>query len=452
MMRLIEKGLMYGNLFHVSGQSMADRYNRALKHLTGKETSLTDFHVDISGYAPEVGDELGDHLYLNPQGCNRQFILLSTEQKTAPLLEAKFSTARGILRQFIEGNEAQLFALTARDAVAGELVNSVYSVTEPSHLFDIRKIRIEADTTSGIVSDASKLDEMITEFRTRDDAWWDDVLIADMITLAHKTGDVTRLPIKLGHTDYEQGNFWTAHFGGLYAFRDVEKPAVITSLDDDLGNLPIGKGRAPIKLSDRTKIAKFLEDNDLVEPIVKARGVDAVAILRQKMDFIIVDVAATMDADLSDFRRQDLRGLARRYVEILPPEFHTLAKLLRWAEGGGAWPRISSNDPAYFYTLRAKPHADRDLVNMLLSELSMLDVRQLFICHKELFYSRYKTWPDQKKAFVADFLSREYQVDKAGAREALFGSGDAPMEEAPAPEPRTVVAKVGPWGAVRRQR
>ncbi len=89
---------------------------------------------------------------------------------------------------------------------------------------------------------------------------------------------------------------------------------------------------------------------------------------------------------------------------------------------------------------------------MLLSELSLLDVRQLFICHKELFYARYRTWPEQKKAFVADFLAREYQVDKAGAREALFGSGDAPMEEPPQSEPRDVVAKVGPWGAVRRTR
>ncbi|TDT75330.1 hypothetical protein BDE40_2058 [Litoreibacter halocynthiae] len=452
MMRLIEKGLMYGNLFHVNGQAMADRYNRALKHLTGKETGLTDFHVDISGYAPEVGEELGDHLYLNPKGCNRQFILLSTEQKTAPLLEAKFSTSRGILRQFIDANEAQLFALTARDAVAGELVNSVYSVTKPAHLFDIRKIRVEADTTSGVVADAGKLDGMIAEFRARDDAWWDDVLIADMIKLAHKTGDVTRVPIKLGHAEYEQENFWTSHFGGLYAFRDMEKPAVISMSEDDLGNLPVGQGGAAIGASERTKIAKFLDDNELVEPIVKARGVDAVAILRQKLDFIVVDVAATMEADLSQVRRTDLRSLARRYSDLLPPEFHTLGKLLRWAEGGGAWPRISSNDPAYFYTLRAKPHQDRDLVNMLLSELSLLDVRQLFICHKELFYARYRTWPDQKRAFVADFLAREYQVDKAGAREALFGSGDAPMEEPPQSAPRDVVEVVGPWGAVRRTR
>ncbi len=449
MMRLIEKGLMYGNLFHVNSPALAERYNRALKHLTGKETKLTDFHIDISGYAPEIGVELDDPLYLNPNGCNRQFILLSTDQKTAPLLEAKFSTSRSILRHFIEENEAQLFALTARDAVAGELVNSVYTVSKAAHLFDIRKIRIEADTTGGHVREANKLGDMIEEFRTREDAWWDDVLIADMITLAKSTGDVMRQPISLKQTTFDQENFWTSHFGGLYVFRTFEEPATIAVTGkSDLGKLPT---KLTLGFHERNKIAQFLDENDLVEPIVKAKGVNAVAILRQKLDFIVVDVAATMEATVENARRQDLRQLARKYAELLPPEFHTLNKLLRWAEGGGPWPRITSNDPAYFYTLRAKPHEDRDLINMLLAELSPLDVRQLFICHKELFYALYRGWPDQKKAFVADFLEREYQVDKAGARKALFG--DASMEEElDADGPDDLVDIVGPWGAVRRGR
>ena len=129
MKRLIEKGLMFGNLIPVVSPVLVERYNRALERLTGKRTALSDFHIDISGYSPEVGDEFDDDLYLNHQGVNRQFILLTTDQKTAPLLNAKFSTSRGILRQWIEANEAQLFALTARDAVAGELVNSVYSMS-----------------------------------------------------------------------------------------------------------------------------------------------------------------------------------------------------------------------------------------------------------------------------------------------------------------------------------
>ena len=63
MKRLIQRGLMFGNLIEVSSPALVERYNRALKHLTGKTTKLDDFHIDLSGYSPEIGDELGDDLY-----------------------------------------------------------------------------------------------------------------------------------------------------------------------------------------------------------------------------------------------------------------------------------------------------------------------------------------------------------------------------------------------------
>lgn len=170
MKRLIEAGLMFGNLIHISSPALVDRYNRALEHLTGRRTALGDFHIDISGYSPEVGDELGDHMYLNQNGVNRQFILLTTQQKTAPLLNVKFSMNRSVLRHFIEENETQLFALTTRDAVAGELLNSVYALPDPQALFDIRKIRIEADTTAGTVRQAEQLGQKIDRFMGEDDA------------------------------------------------------------------------------------------------------------------------------------------------------------------------------------------------------------------------------------------------------------------------------------------
>ncbi|MCW8844026.1 MAG: hypothetical protein OQK00_11495, partial [Rhodobacteraceae bacterium] len=197
-------------------------------------------------------------------------------------------------------------------------------------------------------------------------------------------------------------------------------------------------------------IAKFLEINDLVEPIVKARGIDAGAILRQKMDFIVVDAAQDAGVDLTGATRRDIRALARAHAERLPQEYHGLRQLLSWAEDGGPWPRIASDHPAYFYTLRAADTEDRDLVNMLLAELAPKDVRQVFICHKEVFYRLYRDWSETKKSFVADFLEREYQADKAGARAALFGH-DAPMEDpAPVRSRDEMIARVGPWGAVRR--
>ncbi|MGJ8618383.1 MAG: DUF6638 family protein, partial [Sulfitobacter sp.] len=254
MKRLIKHGLMFGNLFHVDSPALVDRYNRALEHLTGKRTEQTDFHVDISGYSPEIGDELNDHLYLNHAGVNRQFILLSMEQRRCPLLNTKFSTSRGILQQFYKENEAQLFALTARDAVAGELVNSVYDVSKPARLFDIRRIKVEADTTAGTVRDAAKLGEMVDRFKTEPDGWFDDVLIADMITLAGKTGDVVRNPVKLKQMSFDQRNFWTAHFGGLYLFQDVDHPALIApSGKEGLDDLPI---KYVFDAGNRNQIAK----------------------------------------------------------------------------------------------------------------------------------------------------------------------------------------------------
>lgn len=448
MKRLIEKGLMFGNLVEVSSPQLIERYNRALKHLTGKVTTLTDFHLDISGYSPEIGDELADDLYLNPNGCNRQFILLTTSQKFAPLLNMKFSTSRGILQQFIEANESQLFALTARDAVAGELQNSVYEVSAPAKLLEIRQITVEADTIGGHVADADKLAKLIDRFRAEPDGWRDDVLIADMIELAKKTGDVTRVPILLPTMTFEQPSYWTSHFGGVYIFRDVKLPGVISTLPrDSLGKMPI----SPVMdISQRNQIAEWLERNGLVEPIVQARGMDAAGVLRQKMDFILVEAADSLNLEIGDARRTELRKIAYRLGDSLPDEFLGLAALLRWVEGAGDWPRITSEHRAYFYTLRAVPGPQRDLVNMLLAELAPMDVRQMFILHKELFYASYAKWSERKRRYVADFLEREYKVDAQGAREALFGP-EPSMDNRARPEPkpaRDLGTVVGPWGAV----
>ncbi|MEJ1999477.1 MAG: hypothetical protein P8X76_15475 [Maritimibacter sp.] len=448
MKRLIQRGLMFGNLIRVDSPALVERYNRALKRLTGKTTALSEFHIDISGYYNEVGEELGDHLYLNPNGVNRLFILLSMEQKKAPLLNAQFSTSRGILVRFIEENEAKLFALTAQDAVAGELDNSVFEASTPARLFDIRKITVVADTTQSHVANARLLASKIEDFQARDDAWYDDKLISEMIALAKQTGDVTRNPIDLDRPSYEQGNFWTALFGGLYVFRDVDEPMAISADPGrDLGTLPIHS----LDISMRNRIAAFLDRNNLVEQIIKARGVDGAAILRQKMDFILVDTATTLGVKINGFDPRSLHRLAQQLGSALPDEFLKLNALIRWALNGGNWPRIASDNPAYFYTLRARPDLpDRDLINQLLAELSPLDARQLFICHKPAFYAAYSGWAEEKKEFVADFLQHDYMSGKAGAREALFGGRAAAAKSAPKPPKEDIISLVGPWGAVRK--
>ncbi|MFM2354357.1 MAG: hypothetical protein RLZZ528_93, partial [Pseudomonadota bacterium] len=361
-----------------------------------------------------------------------------TDQKGAPLLNATFSTTKGLLRRFYDENEAQLFALTAKDAVAGELETTVFEVKSAKDLFDIRRTSVTADTTGSTLAEAGKLAKLIDRFRTEPEGWYDEVLIAEMIETAKTAGDVVRNPVTLKATAGTLGNFWTSHLGGAYLFREVKYPAAITvGPKETFGPAPVDY---VFDLGDRNQIAKFLEVNELVEPIVNLKGTDAGQLIRQKMDFILVDAAAGLGLDMKGATRRDLRAVAGTLgAERLPQEFTGLAALLNWVEAAGPWPRITSTHPAFFYTLRAKQGPDRDLVNMLLAQLAPLDIRQMFICHKELFYRTYAAWPAAKQAYVAEFLANDYLGDKDRVREALFG----PDED--------VVEQVGPWGAVKKR-
>lgn len=448
MKRLIEKGLMFGNMIRVDSPAWVARYNRALKLVIGKETALSEFHIDLAGFSPEVGDEIGDLDYLNPEGAHRQFILLTTEQKTAPLLNADLSILRELLKQFIHDNESQLFSLTARDAVVGEMDDMVWQVKTPADLMNIGRIRISADTTGNHVAGADKLTALIERFRTEPGAWYDDVLIARMIEQARETGDVIRNPVHLEAADYPVPDFWSSMFGGVYVFRSPREkamvftdPAVFTNPEYDT-ELP---GVKMIALHDTNALAMWMVRNALAEPVITAKGADGAAILRQKIDFILVDAATRLGIDTGDGTRSALRRAAARMGSGLPDEPRGLSALLRYAEEGGPWPVIDSADPAYFYAIRASAGPARDLVNQMLTELAPKDVRALFIMHKPLFYKRYQTWEEAKKEYVANQLAREYQIDKQGTREALFGP--EPGMDEPAPQKPVV----GPWGSATRQ-
>ncbi|MGB3407329.1 MAG: DUF6638 family protein [Jannaschia sp.] len=430
MKRLIAHGLMFGGLFEVSSSALVERYNRALHHLTGKRTALDHFHIDLSGFSPEVGDEFEDMDYLNPGGCNRQIILLSTQQRHAPLLEMKFSTSAAILRDFIDANEAQLFVLCARDAVAGELQNSVYSVPDPARLLDIRTVTVEADTTTGTVRDAVELDKLIAKFRTEEDAWWDDVLVAKMIALAQSTGDVTRARVTFDNATFRQDDFWTAHHGGIYVFRSVPAPGVLANRTFDAGGIELHD------LDDRKRVANFLRANDLVQPIVEGRGAAAADILREKIEHLAIDALGQLGALPATVDDRALRRAMQAHGADLPAEFHALGAMLAWAEGRAGWPSIDSTNPAYFQTLRAAPGPLRDLVNMLLAELAPQDFRQLHICHKPLFYDRYRASPEPLKEWVAERLAKDYAADRAGVWAHLYAS------DVPKPMPKVK----GPWG------
>ncbi|MCB1441185.1 MAG: hypothetical protein KDJ63_15545, partial [Nitratireductor sp.] len=102
MKRLYENKLIFGGLLTVDEQHLVERYNKALKGFGLKPVKLKSFKIDMTGYSPEVADELDDPEYLDPNGVNRRFIILSPEQIGLPVINTAFSNTEDLLYQFFE--------------------------------------------------------------------------------------------------------------------------------------------------------------------------------------------------------------------------------------------------------------------------------------------------------------------------------------------------------------
>lgn len=437
MHRLAENALIYGNLFEVASPVLRERYNRALKLLHGRQTRLKAFRIDQSGFSPEIAEKIGDPDYLNPHGCNRMFILLTVEQADLPLLDATFSCSRDILKRFVADNREALFGLTARDAVFGELEDSVYKISTLADLASIKQIRVKVRTPRKLVTKAHRLTRRIAAFRDSDTAWNDDARLREMIDLAKAVGDVRTQSMIPEIVRYKHGDFFTTHLGGLYVFNSARTPTLIHCGGGDDGPAEAHSdevtGFRHIPVADHKALAGFLIGDGLIERIADRDDPDAAGILEEKLNLIALGHAGG-NADDEDVEAYDplvLRRYVHRWIDDLPPAFHGLQRVLRGIEQGEAAVRLEPGDPAFFYQFRSSDHADRDLVNHLLARLTPLDSRQLFICNKELFYDLYEGWADRKRALVADYLTRHYQGRRAEVWNRLYGHD--PEES-------------GPWG------
>src|SRR5204862_8327542 len=140
--------------------------------------------------------------------------------------------------------------------------------------------------------------------------------------------------------------------------------------------------------------------------IFEAVDLDVKALLRQRQDFMLVDLLADLETaplELARLTRADLRRIATRHAAELPPEFEAVSAGLSAVEEGRTPPMPPPGEPGFFYLHRAAPVADRDLVNQLLTEFTPLDIRQLFLCNKPAFYAAYLGWSERKKDYVAEF-------------------------------------------------
>lgn len=388
--------------FLVSSDTLKERYNRAMEQLCGCRTELRRFHIDMTGFSPEVADELQDPYYLNPHGINRRFILLIPEQQNLTLHDPMFSWTADVLKSFMEVNRSQLFTLMARDSVYGEIQNSIYRLESVDELLDMRTVSISLKTPDGLLDAAGRLHKTIDELMQQPEHWLDDARLNNLMQLAEKTGDIRRHPVAPIDETYQIRHYFTRHLGGLYRF-DHGRRIVILSVDPQID--PLGRGNPQIqhhRIQDSEQVYRYLTDRRLVQTISNLES------LQEMLRGFLLDQYASdhQDGDFSALTASDQTQLIHRYWDALPDIAKTLLSAIRLLEQGSSDLDSLATGDAFFYLVEPKGGDMAPLIHHLLANYRAEHFRYLYRWNRAVFWQQFEHWPPAKQTYAGRYITR----------------------------------------------
>ncbi len=424
MQRLIENKLIYGQLLEISEPHLVARYNQALEGLSLKPTKLKEFRIDMTGFSPEVAQDLGDPQYLDPNGVNRRFIILTPDQIDLPVINSAFSNTEDLLYQFFEKNAKALFAITIKDVLFGEIEDSVFEVKDIEDLLSIEQVEFRVSTPGNLLGKTSSLQVMIERVLKEPDAWRDDAMLEQMVELAKATGDIRENALMPKEVIFRQITFWTSHFGGVYIFIEEKQTTVI-------GN-PSAKGFrksrpwqvAYIDINDHANVYRFLAETSRIDP-PRGSWIEKSGLLEERALMLAVWLAVNADLE-ADLTRIDPRWASNWVAKNAAlVEREGSLPLMNYVRRESAnWSNVAMEDiepRKRFLISRANPeHQDFYLVNRLISEYLPFDFMTRFVFNKPGFYRDYENFPENYREYVVKRIRDTYLNDKKALRRRLY--------------------------------
>lgn len=428
MNRLLETELIYGRLLEISEPHLVERYNRALEGFGLPRTKLAQFGIDMTGFAPEIADELGDRDYLDPNRVNRRFIILTPDQVELPVVHTSFSNTAALMHEFFDANARAINAVTIRDALYGEIEDTVSVVDDIEDLLSINEVRFRVLSADDLLGKAAELRTLVDRLKTVPNAWADDAMLERMVELAKQTGDIRQNALVPDQLVFRHEAFWANHFGGVFVFVDGKQTTAVCD-----PSVPGFRRSRPwqvsyIALDDHQRIFDFLAASRRLE-LPRASWVEASGLLQHRAEMAIINLINRTDprADLAKADRIWLQTWMHRNAALIAEDgvYPFLQEAMRVIAATG---EIRLNDVAprdRFLLVRAAPdHPDRWLVNQLISQMAPFDFVSRFVFDKQGFYKSYETLSEKFREYVVETLTRTYLKDKPAFRQRLYGIGE----------------------------
>jgi hypothetical protein len=425
MKRLLEAELIYGRLLEISEPHLIARYNKALQGFGLRPTALSSFQIDMTGFSPEIADELGDRDYLDPNRVNRRFIIMTPAQEELPVVHTSFSNTAALMHEFFAANARAINAVTIKDALYGEIEDSVSIVHDIDDLLSINEVRFRVLSAEDMLGKAAELRALVDRLKVVPTAWSDDVLLNRMVELAKITGDIRENALVPDQLVFRHDAFWANHFGGVYVFLDEKTTTVICD-----PSVPGFRRSRPwqvsyISLSDHQRIYEFLASTNRLQ-LPQASWVESSGLYQHRADMILRGLVNQVDptTDLGAIDAIWLQTWMHRNSALVSSDgaYPFLQTMIRTVSVSGTIKMQEVAPENRFLLVRAAPeHPDQWLTNRLIAQLNPSDFVSRFVFDKQGFYAAYEYYSEKFREYVVATLTGTYLKDKVAFRKHLYG-------------------------------
>nr|WP_316655308.1 DUF6638 family protein [uncultured Gellertiella sp.] len=428
MTRRLQSDLIHGRLLSIDEPHLVARYNKALKGFGLPETGLSSFRIDMLGFSPEVAKALGDEDYLDPLKVNRRFIILTPEQENLPVAHSSFSNTAALMHRFYAANARALNAVTIKDAVYGEIEDSVAKVESLDDLLGINEIRFGVLSADDLLGKAAELRQLVDQLMADTGLWRDDAALNRMVELARVTGDIRQNPLVPDQLVFRHEAFWANHFGGVYVFLDEDTTTVICD-----PSAPGFRRSRPwqvsyIAASDQKQIFDFLARTGRIE-LPRGSWAGESGLIEHRRQMVLEQLAARLapDADLDGVDAVWWQTFLQRNAAEVTREgtWPFLSDMLRQLRERGEVRLDTLPARERFLLVRALPgHRDAWLTNRLIAAQIPEDYLSRFMFDRQGFFPAYEQYRDNFRNHVVSVLTRSYLSDKRAILKTLYAMGD----------------------------
>lgn len=398
-------------LFFVNTDVLVERYNQCLEALGMEATQLKSFHIDLSGWSPEIAEEKDNPRYLRHGSANIYGIILSYEQQQCDSSRDLYAFLPAVMQEWYVKYEREIKDTSTVSGVIIDFDNGISRFTDPTDLLLLHYIKVGSFTPDKIEKAFSFQQELFVKLKSEEYAWMDPNLHQQAIESGKKYGDLRRKYLLIPELSFTcLDSFYTELFGGCFVFHCIdEKPVLILKNKKQYKSISDSSECIAFHLSD-TKTLKFLFKKGLFTHSIDSTDLSVL------LEMILMDHLFKSDDDLdykelTDFEKRN--WLMKNEADI-DPLYFDVERYIAFLNKGG-----DSSDFDYSESLTQLlatihsgfPSELQNTLQLLLTFLQPYDVLSQFQYNRYVFEQELKQKPLCQQESLNKFVQQQIGVE-----------------------------------------